>query len=43
MTHEEKTEKIVSEILELRKEIKELKDFIVKQTMNANYRTRNEF
>ena len=43
MTHEEKTEEIMSEILELRKEIKELKDFIVKQTMNANYRTRHEF
>ena len=42
MTHEEKTEEIMSEILELRKEIKELKDFIVKQTMNANYRTRHE-
>ena len=43
MKHEEKTEEIMSEILELRKEIKELKDFIVKQAMNANYRTRNEF
>lgn len=43
MTQEEKMEKIMSEILDLKEEIKELKDFIVKQTMNANYRTRNDF
>ena len=43
MTQEEKMEEIMSEILDLKEEIKELKDFIVKQTMNANYRARNEF
>lgn len=43
MTHEEKMEEILSEILDLKEELKKLKDFIVKQTMNANYRTRNEF
>ena len=43
MTQEEKMEEIMSEILDLKDEIKELKDFIVKQTMNANYRTRHEF
>lgn len=43
MTQEEKMEEIMSEILDLKEEIKELKDFIVKQTMIANYRTRNEF
>lgn len=43
MTHEEKMEEILSEILDLKEELKELRDFIVKQTMNANYRTRNEF
>ena len=43
MTQEEKMEEIMSEILDLKDEIKELKDFIVKQTMSANYRTRNEF
>ena len=43
MTQEEKIEEIMSEILDLKEEIKELKDFIVKQTMNANYRMRNEF
>lgn len=43
MTHEEKMEEILSEILDLKEELKKLKDFMVKQTMNANYRTRNEF
>ena len=43
MTQEGKMEEIMSEILDLKEEIKELKDFIVKQTMNSNYRTRNEF
>ncbi len=43
MTHEEKMEELLSEILNLKEELKELRDFIVKHTMTANYRTRNEF
>ena len=43
MTHEEKMEEILSEILDLKEELKKLKDFMVKQTMTANYLKRNEF
>lgn len=43
MTHEEKMEEILSEILDLKEELKKLKDFMVTQTMAANYLKRNEF
>ena len=43
MTVERQIQDLKEEVVGLKEEIKALKDFMVKQTMTANYLKRNEF
>jgi cell division protein FtsB len=43
MTFEEQIQDLKEEVVSLKEEIKKLKEFMVKETINANFRTRNEF
>ena len=43
MTVEERIQDLKEEVVSLKEEIKKLKDFVVKETMKANYLKRNEF
>ena len=43
MTVEEGIQDLKEEVVSLKEEIKKLKDFVVKETMKANYLKRNEF
>ena len=43
MTVEKQIQDLKEEVVALKEEIKALKDFVVKQTVTANYLKRNEF
>ena len=43
MTVEERIQDLKEEVVSLKEEIKKLKDFVVNDTMKANYLKRNEF